>query len=62
VSTSVSRLGFSLDGRVKAPVIWAALLAGAALAWTVTVRGAMEMGNGPGTMGRAWPGSCSSGS
>lgn len=56
MSTSVSRLGFSLDGRVKAPVIWAALLAGAALAWTVTVRGAMEMGNGPGTMGRGLAG------
>lgn len=56
MSTSVSRVGFSLDARAKAPVIWAALLAGAALAWTVTVRGAMEMGNGPGTMGRGLAG------
>lgn len=56
MSASTSRLGFSLDRRAKAPVIWAALLAGAALAWTVTVRGAMEMGNGPGTMGRGLAG------
>jgi predicted metal-binding membrane protein len=51
VSATADRLGFSLDERAKAPVIWAALLAGAALAWTATVRGALEMGNGPGTMG-----------
>ena len=51
MSATVDRLGFSLDERAKAPVIWAALLAGAALAWAVTLRGAVEMGNGPGTMG-----------
>lgn len=56
MSASVSRVGFSVGGRAKAPVIWAALLAGAALAWTATVRGAMEMGNGPGTMGRSLAG------
>lgn len=56
MNTSVSRLGFSLDGRAKAPVVWAALLAGAALAWAATVRDAMEMGNGPGTMGRGLAG------
>ena len=51
VSATVDRLGFSLDERARAPVVWAALLAVAALAWTITVRGALEMGNGPGTMG-----------
>jgi predicted metal-binding membrane protein len=56
VSASLSRLGFSSDGRAKAPVAWAALLAGAALGWTVTIRGAMEMGNGTGTMGRGLAG------
>lgn len=53
---SPSRLGFSLETRAKAPVVWAALFASAALAWTVTVRDAMEMGNGPGTMGRGLAG------
>jgi predicted metal-binding membrane protein len=52
VSVSPSRLGFSHDERAKAPVVWAALLAGAALAWAATIRDAMEMGNGPGTMGQ----------
>ena len=56
MSASLSRLGFSLDGRAKAPVVWAVLLAGAALAWAATVRDAMEMGNGPGTMGRGLAG------
>ena len=56
MSASLSRLGFSLDGRAKAPVVWAVLLAGAALAWTVTARDAMEMGNRPGTMGRGLAG------
>jgi len=56
MSTRVSTLGFALDRQAKAPVVWAALLAGAALAWAVTVRGAMEMGNGPGTMGRGLAG------
>jgi predicted metal-binding membrane protein len=51
VSATADRLGFSLDERAKAPVVWAALLAGGALAWTATARGALEMGNGPGTMG-----------
>lgn len=56
MSASISRVGFSLDGRAKAPVVWAALLAAAAIAWTVTIRGAIEMGNGPGTMGRGLAG------
>jgi len=33
MSTRVSTLGFALDRQAKAPVVWAALLAGAALAW-----------------------------
>jgi len=56
VSASPARLGFLLDRRARAPVVWAALLGGAALAWTVTVRGAVEMGNGTGTMGRGLAG------
>jgi predicted metal-binding membrane protein len=32
-------------------VLWAGLLAAAALGWTLTVRSSAEMGNGPGTMG-----------
>jgi predicted metal-binding membrane protein len=32
-------------------VLWAGLLAAAALAWALTVRSSEEMGNGPGTMG-----------
>jgi predicted metal-binding membrane protein len=46
------RLGFELVGPARAVAVWAALLAAAALAWTVTVRDALAMGNGPGTMGR----------
>jgi len=46
------RLGFGLVGPARAAAVWAALLAAAALAWTVTVRDALAMGNGPGTMGR----------
>jgi predicted metal-binding membrane protein len=56
VRTSVSRLGFSLEGRVNAPHVWAALFAGAALAWAATVREALQMGNDPGTMGRGLAG------
>lgn len=52
MSASESRLGFALDKQARAPLMWAGLLAAAALGWTVTVGGAIEMGNGPGTMGR----------
>jgi predicted metal-binding membrane protein len=51
LSATVDRLGFSFDERARAPVIWVTLLAGAALAWVVTLRGALDMGNDPGTMG-----------
>jgi predicted metal-binding membrane protein len=32
-------------------MVWGLLLAGSAVAWTVTIRIARDMGNGPGTMG-----------
>jgi predicted metal-binding membrane protein len=47
------RLGFGpIGGPARAAAVWAALFAAAAVAWTVTVRDAVAMGNGPGTMGR----------
>ena len=52
MSALAARLGFDLARPARAAVVWAGLLAAAALAWTVTVRSALEMGNGPGTMGR----------
>ena len=56
MTTTHSRLGFALDKQAKTPGVWAALLAGAALGWTVTVRVPWEMGNAPGTMGRGLAG------
>ncbi|WP_079430974.1 MULTISPECIES: DUF2182 domain-containing protein [Streptomyces] len=41
-----------LTRRAVAPASWASLLAAAALAWLLTVRGASGMTPGPGTMGR----------
>jgi hypothetical protein len=52
VSALVTRLGFGLARPARAAPVWGALLATAAIAWTVTVRDALAMGNGPGTMGR----------
>jgi predicted metal-binding membrane protein len=52
MSAFASRLGFGLAGPVRAAAVWAALLAAAAVAWALTVRDAVAMGNGPGTMGR----------
>ncbi len=52
VGALAGRLGFELVGPARAAAVWAALLAAAAVAWTVTVRDALAMGNGPGTMGR----------
>jgi predicted metal-binding membrane protein len=37
-------------------VLWAGLLAGAAISWAITVRAWIDMGNGPGTMGRGLAG------
>jgi predicted metal-binding membrane protein len=52
LSTLVDRLGLSPAGPARAAAVWAALLATAAVAWILTVRDAVAMGNGPGTMGR----------
>jgi predicted metal-binding membrane protein len=52
LSALAARLGFALDRSARAVAVWGALLAIAAVAWTVTVRDALAMGNGPGTMGR----------
>jgi len=51
VSWRSSILGFPTNERVRAPVLWGLLLAGAAVAWGVTFRAAQHMGNDPGTMG-----------
>jgi predicted metal-binding membrane protein len=56
VSALAARLGFGLDRSARAVTVWGALLAAAAVAWTVTVRDALAMGNGPGTMGRGLAG------
>ena len=51
LTSALAVLGFPLDRRARAPVVWSLALAGAAVAWAVTVRVAWGMGNGPGTMG-----------
>lgn len=52
--TSITRSG---SGRaVTNPPPPAVLIAGAAVAWVVTLRSAQRMGNGPGTMGLGWDG------
>jgi len=56
VSALAVRLGFGLDGLARRVAVWGALLVAAAFAWTVTLRCALEMGNGPGTMGRSLAG------
>lgn len=56
MSALAARLGLVPDGAARTASVWAALLATAALAWTATVRDALAMGNGPGTMGRGLAG------
>lgn len=55
MSALAYRLGFAFERGARRPAVWGALLAATALAWALTVRGAVEMGNMPGTMGRSVP-------
>jgi predicted metal-binding membrane protein len=56
MSARAARPGSGLHRSARTAAVWGALLAAAAVAWTVTVRDALAMGNGPGTMGRGLAG------
>ena len=51
MATTASSPGRAASWSAASATVWAALLALAALAWVLTVQGALDMGNMPGTMG-----------
>lgn len=55
MAISASSPGRAASFSHAAVAVWAGLLALTALAWALTVRGALDMGNMPGTMGRSLP-------
>lgn len=57
MATSASSTGAAeRRARVDPAVVWAALLAAAAICWALTVTAWNDMGNGPGPMGRGFGG------